>query len=121
MIAVVEASGAQVLPPVGDPRARVTSWAAFTVCDADLRARSAEHRELAERLVLAEVEMCEAAKGRCGSRALSTAHFLACGHRRALCNRDVTHLQSVALRPPGPCPVCGQRGAVRWSQAGDQL
>lgn len=48
---VAEANGAQVLPRKPDEERRtVGSWQALQACSADLRATSAAHRELAERL-----------------------------------------------------------------------
>ena len=50
MSRVVEGNGAQVLPPVTDPRATVIAWQAHLCADADLRALSVDHRELAATL-----------------------------------------------------------------------
>lgn len=52
MTVVVEASGAQVLPNVGDVRVTVTGWAVHCAADGDLRAVSAHWRDLAGRLYI---------------------------------------------------------------------
>ena len=52
---VVEANGAQVLPPTGDERATVTSWAAHLACDADLRRRNPIWHGIASRLIVKAV------------------------------------------------------------------
>ena len=49
---VVEASGAQVLPSIGDGRAKVTGWQAQLCVDADLRAKAPQIAALAGRLYL---------------------------------------------------------------------
>lgn len=54
MSIVVEASGAQVLPPVGDPRVAVSSWHAMCAADADCRRKSPVFAELAGRLRVLE-------------------------------------------------------------------
>lgn len=53
MTRVVEAAtGAQILPPVGDERAHAAAWHAHGACDADLRRKSKPHAELAARLMI---------------------------------------------------------------------
>ena len=49
---VVEANGAQLLPPTGDERATVTSWFAHTLCDADFRSHNPVARSIAARLIV---------------------------------------------------------------------
>lgn len=49
--AVEGATGAQILPPVGDERATVAAWHAHGACDADLR-RFKPYAELARRLMI---------------------------------------------------------------------
>lgn len=52
---VIDATtGAQILPWIGDERATVSEWAAAQACSADLRARDAHYRAIAERLVIVE-------------------------------------------------------------------
>lgn len=51
MSVLVECStGAQILPPVKHERAKVTAWFAWLACDADLRTKAKEYRELGNRL-----------------------------------------------------------------------
>lgn len=50
MQVVETATGARVLPFMGDQNATVTEWAAHTVFDADLRTKSAVHRQLSSKL-----------------------------------------------------------------------
>ena len=52
MSRVVEGNGAQVLPPVSDARGTVPAWFAHLCADADLRALSVGHRELAATLIV---------------------------------------------------------------------
>ena len=55
MTRLLDSNGAQVLPPVNDPRAIVTGWVAVRCVDADLRVRSVVHRELAGHLFIEAV------------------------------------------------------------------
>ena len=52
MSRVVEASGAQVLPSIGDPAVKVTTWAVHCCADADIRTRNRFHRDLAAELFI---------------------------------------------------------------------
>lgn len=47
---LVDQSGAQVLPHVGDERALVSSWFAQLACSADMRAKHPEWMALAQSL-----------------------------------------------------------------------
>lgn len=49
---IVESSGAQVLPPIGDGSALITAFYAQLCVDADLRAKAPEIAALAGRLYL---------------------------------------------------------------------
>ena len=49
---VVESSGAQVLPPIGDGSALITAFYAQLCVDADLRAKAPQIAALAGRLYL---------------------------------------------------------------------
>ena len=49
---LLEASGAQVLPHIGDDRALIGSWFAQLACSADMRAKYPDWRELAQSLVI---------------------------------------------------------------------
>ena len=49
---VVEASGAQVLPPIGDGSALITAFYAQLCVDADLRTKAPEIAALAGRLFI---------------------------------------------------------------------
>ena len=49
---VVESSGAQVLPSIGDGRSTVTGWQAQMCVDADLRAKAPQIAALAGRLFI---------------------------------------------------------------------
>ena len=51
-VVLLEASGAQVLPHIGDDRALISSWFAQLACSADMRAKYPEWRELAQSLVI---------------------------------------------------------------------
>lgn len=53
MSRVIEASGAQLLPRINDPRAVNTSWVAHLCADADLRTKSAGIRGIAGDLFVA--------------------------------------------------------------------
>lgn len=118
MSAVTESSGAQVVPAVADELATTSAWAAHSAADADLRARSAPHRDLAASLRVVAAEPCRAARGSCGRRAAHAATFLACEHVVLLCDRDATSLQTRTTVAGGGCPVCGERGAVSWQPMG---
>lgn len=48
---VVEPSGAQILPSIADPRVEHSTYAAWTLCDADLRTKSNAHHALATKLL----------------------------------------------------------------------
>lgn len=50
MSSVHEVSGAQVLPPVSDPKATLTGWAAHLATDADLRTTHHHWAHLAQKL-----------------------------------------------------------------------
>lgn len=50
--AVESTTGAQILPPIGDERARAAAWHAHGACDADLRRKSKPHADLARRLMI---------------------------------------------------------------------
>lgn len=50
MQVIESATGARVLPFMGDQNATVSEWAAHTVFDADLRTKSSVHRQLASKL-----------------------------------------------------------------------
>lgn len=52
MSVVVEPSGAQVLPHVGDSRARLSGWQALCAANADERAKSQVWREIASLLIV---------------------------------------------------------------------
>ena len=52
---VVEASGAQVVPAVGDPQVTFTTWTVHCCANADIRTRSRVHRELAGELFIERV------------------------------------------------------------------
>lgn len=47
---LVDESGAQILPHVGDEQARVSSWFAVLACSADMRAKNPEWMALARSL-----------------------------------------------------------------------
>ena len=50
MSRVIDAGGAQILPPASDDRAKHPVWVAHCCADADLRVKSAPHRAIAETL-----------------------------------------------------------------------
>lgn len=50
MQVIESATGARVLPFMGDQHATVSEWAAHTVFDADLRPKSSVHKQLASKL-----------------------------------------------------------------------
>lgn len=49
-VLVERSTGAQILPPVKHDRATVSAWFAWLTCDADLRTKAKEYRELGNRL-----------------------------------------------------------------------
>lgn len=52
MSRVVEGNGAQVLPPVRDPRSTVSSWEGHLAANADLRTKNAFTRHMAATLIV---------------------------------------------------------------------
>ena len=53
---LIQVNGAQVLPEVGDQRATVTGWVAFSAADADQRRRSSAYAEVAANLIIVDAD-----------------------------------------------------------------
>lgn len=117
MIAVVEASGAQVLPPAGDPRTTITSWGAHLACDADARARFPKYRAVAEALRIVDVIRCQgSATSACPAPVIGRL-TLECGHSDTLCSTHSRFRPVVSSAIPARCVECGAASpTVQWTE-----